>query len=187
MSFALPYINTVVDKYPPYNQNFQYHEQTHILPSIWQIIKKYDSFKEIVQIALMKDILEDSQAKMTIFVPTDFLLPKMTLKTCIGDNIQEKDKLAINFEVARTMVNSLIIPSSLTTTMMIQSAFTRYKTRDSVNTLTIETQHCVQFEPFTYNKPPFGIVINGISKILNPDQIASNGIVHTIDKFPSFY
>jgi hypothetical protein len=70
--------------------------------------------------------------------------------------------------------------------MMMQSAFTRYKTRDPVNTLTIETPHCVQFEPRTFNKPPFNLVINGKAMIATPDILASNGMVHTTGKFPYF-
>ena len=134
----------------------------------------------------MEDIFNDPQAKFTIFVPTDLLFPRITLKACVDREIKEKDILAINFETARLMVNSVTLPSILSTTMMIQSAFTRYKTRNSVNTLTIETPHCVQFEPQTYNRPPFGIVINGKSRIMVPDILASNGMVHTIDTFPYY-
>jgi uncharacterized surface protein with fasciclin (FAS1) repeats len=134
----------------------------------------------------MEDIFNDPQANMTVFVPLDLLFPRRTLNACIGDKIEEKEVLAIDFELARTMVNSVTLPSVLSTTMMMQSAFTRYKTRDNVNTLTIETPHCVQFESQTYNKPPFGIVLNGKSRILTPDSLASNGMIHTIDKFPYY-
>lgn len=90
----------------------------------------------------------------------------------------------MQFGKARMIVNSLIIPQKLSSTMMIQSAFTKYQTRDPINTLFLETQHCVQFEPETYNKPPFGVIINGTSRIITPDIIASNGSVHTISSFP---
>lgn len=197
MSFALPTITTVVDKHPPYKPELQLVQQDTYFSSqvgpkiknpstIWQIIGKYDSFRELVRIARMEDIFNDPQANMTVFVPIDLLLPRTTLRACVGEKIEEKDILAINFEMARKMVNSIIIPSVLSTTMMMQSAFTRYKTRDTVNTLTIKTPHCVQFEPQTYNKPPFGIVINGKSRIMTPDILASNGMVHTIDKFPYY-
>jgi uncharacterized surface protein with fasciclin (FAS1) repeats len=208
MSFSLPTTITVVDKYLPHKPDLQlmqrgtYYslasptlEQEQVNndtfshkspPTIWKVISKYDSFRELVRIARMEDIFNDPQAKMTIFVPTELVFPRTTLKSCVGDRIEEKEILSINFELARTMVNSVIIPSILSTTMMIQSAFTRYKTRDLINTLTIETPHCVQFESNTYNKPPFGILINGKSRILIPDILTSNGIVHTIDKFPYF-
>lgn len=199
MSFALPTTITIVDKHPPYPrsdlstvQQGGYYTLTSDLPrnaqrlppTLWQIVSKYDSFRELVRIARMEDIFNDPQANMTVFVPLDLLFPRRTLKSCIGERIEEKEVLAIDFELARTMVNSVTIPSVLSTTMMMQSAFTRYKTRDNINTLTIETSHCVQFEPQTYNKPPFGIVLNGKSRILTPDSLASNGMVHTIDKFP---
>lgn len=187
MSFSLPTNITIVDKYLPYKSNLEFIQSIgKQRPSIWQLISKYDSFRELVRIARMEDILNDSQANMTVFVPVDLLFPRTVLKACIDQNIEEKEVLSINFELARKMVDSVIIPSVLTTTMMIQSAFTRYKTRDTVNTLIIETPHCVQFEPQTYNKPPFGILINGKSVILNPDSLASNGMVHIIDKFPYF-
>lgn len=185
MSFALPTISTIVDKYPPYKPDLQLVQQ-FAKPTIWQIVSKYDSFRELVRIARMEDIFNDYQANMTVFVPVDLMFPRTTLKACVDRQIKEKDILAINFEMARKMVDSLIVPSVLSTTMMMQSAFTRYKTRDNVNTLTIETPHCVQFEPETYNKPPFGIVINSKARIITPDIKVSNGAVHTVDKFPYF-
>jgi hypothetical protein len=199
MSFALPTTITIVDKHPPYPRSdlSTVQQGADLPPTIWQIVSKYDSFRELVRIARMEDIFNDPQANMTVFVPLDLLFPRRTLKSCIGEaplpgvgwvphpmRIEEKEVLAIDFELARTMVSSVTIPSVLSTTMMMQSAFTRYKTRDNINTLTIETSHCVQFEPQTYNKPPFGIVLNGKSRILTPDSLASNGMVHTIDKFP---
>jgi uncharacterized surface protein with fasciclin (FAS1) repeats len=150
-------------------------------------IEKYTAFRELVKIAGMDGILNDPQTKLTLFVPIDLLLPTTTLKACIdpyGPIVQDKIVPSISFETARKMVNSVIVPSELTTTMIIQSAFTRYKTRDQVNTLTMETVHCVQFEPTTFTRPPFGILVNGKARILTPDTIVSNGIVHTIDKFP---
>lgn len=192
MSFALPTITTIVDKFPPYNQPYTFaplNREVSQPPSLWQIISKYEPFGKLVRIARMEDIFDDPQAKMTVFVPLDLdqiLFPRTTLKACVDNVIEEKDILAINFELARTMVNSVTIPSVLSTTMMMQSAFTRYKTRDLVNTLTIETPHCVQFEPQTFNKPPFDIMLNGKARIATPDILASNGMVHTIGKFPYF-
>jgi len=190
MSFALPTTITIVNKYPlSFGQ-----AQTALVPfdsssppSIWQIVEKHDSFRELVKTAHMEDILNDPQTKLTMFIPLDFMLPKTTILSCFDREIKEKDTLAINFETARTIVNSLIVPSVLSTTMMIQSAFRRYRTRNAINTLTIETPHCVQFEPRTFNKPPFGIVLNGRSRILTPDILASNGMVHTIDRFPYIF
>lgn len=189
MSFALPTTITIVDKYVPQKPDPNMvvdvpKPRYRVPPNLWQIVSKYDSFSELVRVAQMENILKDPQAKLTLFIPTDLTLPRTTLKACIGNQIQEKDTLAINFELARVMVNSLIIPSVLSTTMMIQSAFTRYRTRDAVNTLLVQTPHCVQFEPETYNKPPFGIVLNGKTHILTPDVLASNGMVHVVDSFP---
>lgn len=197
MSFALPTPTTVVDKYlsrrepilrnPGYTYgNLGSVQQESSFPTLWQVISKYDSFRELVRIARMEDIFDDPQANMTIFVPLDLVFPRTTLKSCVNNVVDEKDVIAINFELARTMVNSVIVPSILSTTMMMQSAFARYKTRDSINTLTTETPHCVQFEPNTYTRPPFNIVLNGKSRILIHDIPASNGIVHTIDKFPYY-
>jgi uncharacterized surface protein with fasciclin (FAS1) repeats len=186
MSFALPTTVTIVDKYSPPFAPFQ-NVVEHKSPNLLDAIEKYTAFRDLVKIAGMKGILNDPQAKLTLFVPIDLLLPTTTLKACIdpyGPIIQDKIVPSISFETARKMVNSVIVPSELTTTMIIQSAFTRYKTRDQVNTLTMETVHCVQFEPTTFTRPPFGIVVNGKARILTPDTIVSNGIVHTIDKFP---
>lgn len=191
MSFVLPTTVTIVDKYctRPLSQ-FQGSlpvfpkEEISNSKTIWSVISKYNSFKELTKIARMEEIFNDSQTKITIFIPLDLLLPKTILKVCNENIVQEKEILNVKFETARTMINSLIIPSALSTTMMMQSAFTRYKTRNLVNTLTVQTSHCVQFEPQTYNKPPFGIILNGMSRILTPDILTSNGIVHTIDKFP---
>jgi hypothetical protein len=102
----------------------------------------------------------------------------------LSDTFSVRSVPSMQFGKARTIVNSLIIPQKLSSTMMIQSAFTNYQTRDPINTLLLETQHCVQFEPETYNKPPFGVIINGKSRIITPDIIASNGSVHTISSFP---
>lgn len=185
MSFALPTTVTIVDKYPTYIEQPIQSVGTQ-QPTILDLVGKYKAFRELVKIAGMEGILQDSQANLTLFVPLDLFLPTTTLKACVGSNIQEKLIPTINFETARTMVNSLIIPTVLTTTMIIQSAFTRYRTRNTINTLTMETVHCAQFEPTTYNRPPFGITINNISKILTPDVKASNGLIHIIDKFPYF-
>lgn len=191
MSYALPFTTTIVDKYlqhhnfiEPKTEQQVEHSTTLPAQTIGQIIAKYDSFRELVHIAQMDNILNDPQANMTVFVPVELLLPKTVLKACVGDNIQERDVLSINFELARQMVNSVVVPHVLTTTIMMQSAYTRYRTRDPVNTLTTNTPHSVQFEPQTYNKPPFGIMLNGKARILIPDIVASNGIVHTIDIFP---
>ena len=209
MSFALPTTITIVNKYPEAPRITRLSRPpSGALQSIWQVVddddNKYGSFRELVKIAHMEDILNDPQTKLTMFVPLDFILPKTTISSCFDhiesckarrsgdcasgaistDVIKEKDILAIDFETARTIVNSLIIPSILSTTMMIQSAFRRYKTRNTINTLTVETPHCVQFEPQTFNKPPFGIVLNGRSRILTPDILASNGLLHTIDRSP---
>ena len=191
MSFALPTITTVVDKYPHYNTIQLIQEPQSSLdvkkpPTLWQIISKYDSFRELVRISRMEDIFNDPQTNMTVFVSLELLFPRTTLKACVDKVVQEKDILAIDFETARTMVDSVTLPSVLRTTMMIQSAFTRYRTRNSINSLTIETPHCVQFESQTYNRPPFGIIINGKSRIITPDILASNGVIHTIDKFPYY-
>ena len=201
MSFALPTTITIVDKSTPRGvfdpsggsrgqspldtpfERRRLSQLSRMPPTIAKHIEKYDTFKNLVKIARMEDILDDPQTRMTIFVPLDLLVPETTVSSCIDSTVQEKDVLSVNFETARTIVNSLIIPSVLTTTIMIQSAATRYKTRN-VNNLTIATPHCVQFEPHTFNKPPFGIVLNGRSRIITPDILASNGMVHTIDRFP---
>ena len=178
-----------MDKFLPYKPDLQFLPETSstALPTLWQIITKYESFRELTRIARMEDIFDDPQTNMTLFVPTDLLFPRTTLRSCVDANkIEEKDILAIDFDLARKMVNSVIIPNVLSTMMMIQSALTRYKTRDLVNTITVETLNCVQFDHKTYNKPPFGIVLNGKSRILIPDIPASNGMVHVIDNFPYF-
>lgn len=156
-------------------------------PTLWQIVSKYDTFRELVKIAHMENILNDPQTRLTVFIPLDLTVPKLPTWSCDqhdGTSAHAAEVMAVSFESARTIVNSLIIPSVLTTTMMMQSAFRRFKTRNLINTLTFETPHCVQFEPRTFNKPPFGIVLNGKSRILTPDLLASNGIVHTVDIFP---
>lgn len=173
MSFILPTSSSYVDKFPKHIPTFD-PEVLHVArreartpPTMWKIASHYDSFKEIVKIARMEGILDDPQADFTLFIPLDLHFPA-----------------TLSFGKARTVVNSLIIPQKLSSTMMIQSAFTKYQTRDPINTLLLETQHCVQFEPETYNKPPFGVIINGQSRIITPDIIASNGSVHTISTFP---
>lgn len=193
MSFSLPYTISYVDKYPliqpqleiiSTNGASEASRNKRVPLTLWEIVSKYDSFREIVRIAMMQDILKDPQADFTVFVPLDFQTAGQTLQACIGNEIDEKNILNLNFNTARTIVNSLIIPSVLSTTMMMQTAFARYKTRDDINTLTIETQHCVQFEPETYNKPPFGVILNGKARIFTPDILASNGMVHVIGQFP---
>jgi Fasciclin domain len=186
MSFALPYTISYVDKYPRADEHITYVGSSHPRPTLWEIVSKYDSFREIVRAARMADILKDPQAKFTIFVPLDLSWSKESLRSCIGNAVAEKDVLALGFNTARTIVDSLIIPGVLSTTMMMQTAFARYKTRDNVNTLTIETQHCVQFEPETYNKPPFGVILNGKARIFTPDILASNGMVHVIGQLPYY-
>jgi uncharacterized surface protein with fasciclin (FAS1) repeats len=193
----LPTTTTIVDKYFEQNQNKgvvtrSNYTTTPILENIkpssrtlLQIIKETSpNFEKIITIAGMEPLLNDSQANMTIFVPSELNLLKTTLESCNSNFIDRIDILTINFEDARKLVNSVIVPNILTTTMMIQSAYTLYKTRNIINNLFIETPHCVQFEPYTFNKPPFGIVVNNKSRIVIPDILASNGIVHIVDKYP---
>jgi hypothetical protein len=211
MSFALPTTTTIVDKYPIINRRSNLFEITSGKDSqvrkerIWDVVAKYEPFAELVRVAQMQDLLKDPQTRATVFVPIDLNLSSTTLKSCtglmagaglrsqsgIGSSNQEWNQewstrsiLDITPEIARTMVNSVIVPTPLTTTMMIQSAFTRYRTRDLVNTLIVSTPHCVQFESNIYNRPPFGLLLNNRSRVLTPDIQASNGIVHTTDTFP---
>ena len=196
----LPTTTTIVDKYlPKYSTqtNLNYRIPTNVVlenikpatHTLMQIIKeapslRLSSFEKVINIAGMEPLLNDIQANMTIFVPSELYISKTVLESCNSNFINNKDILTINFEDARKIVNSVIVPNILTTTMMIQSAYTLYKTRDTINNLLIETPHCVQFEPYTFNKPPFGIVINNKSRIVVPDIVASNGIVHIMDKYP---
>jgi hypothetical protein len=193
MSFALPTTTTIVDKYPIINRRSNLFEITSGKDSqvrkerIWDVVANYEPFAELVRVAQMQDLLKDPQTRATVFVPIDLNLSSTTLKSCIGSSNQEwstRSILDITPEIARTMVNSVIVPTPLTTTMMIQSAFTRYRTRDLVNTLIVSTPHCVQFESNIYNRPPFGLLLNNRSRVLTPDIHASNGIVHTTDTFP---
>jgi uncharacterized surface protein with fasciclin (FAS1) repeats len=202
MSFALPTTTTIVDKYPIINRRSTLtSDKANPNPfgitsgkdaqvrkeRIWDVVAKYEPFAELVRVAQMQDLLKDPQTRATVFVPIDLNLSSTTLKSCIGSSNQEwstRSILDITPEIARTMVNSVIVPTPLTTTMMIQSAFTRYRTRDLVNTLIVSTPHCVQFESNIYNRPPFGLLLNNRSRILTPDIHASNGIVHTTDTFP---
>lgn len=174
MSFVLPTHSSYVDKFPKHSPPTfgppGFEASNVVPPTMWEIVTHYAAFKDIVKTARMEGILNDSQAAFTLFIPLD--LPVNFTKA------------AMQFGRARTIVDSLIIPQKLSSTMMIQSAFTQYRTRDPINTLLLQTQHCVQFEPETYNKPPFGVIINRKSRVITPDIIASNGAVHTISSFP---
>lgn len=195
----LPTTTTIVDKYTLFKNN-EHVESSSVLstspPTLLQIIKETphlktnNSFEKMIQLAGMEPLLNDTQANMTIFVPSELYVSKDEMESCVYNPfstiIKNIDILPFNFEDARRIVNSVIIPNILTTTMMIQSAYTLYKTRDPINRLFVETRHCVQFEPYTFNKPPFGIILNNKSKILIPDIVASNGIIHIVDKHPLY-
>lgn len=185
MSFLPPTIHTTVQKYP-LPKTLRSDET--IEPTVWSVIeKKYPLFATLVQKSGLKTILDDPRADLTIFVPMDIDMGEFcptNLKACLGNKIQEMQTLGINLFQARQIVNRLIVPGVLSTTMMIQSAITKYRTRDRFNDLLVETNHCVQFEPETYNKPPFGLRLNQMARILVPDLRVSNGIIHTVDRFP---
>lgn len=187
MSFLPPTIHTTVQKYPlPKTQ-----ESAGLrIDTVWSVIeKKYPLFATLIQKSGLKTILDDPRADLTIFVPMDIDMREFcptNLKACSGNQIQEMQTLGINLFQARQIVDRLIVPGILSTTMMIQSAITKYRTRDRFNDLLVETNHCVQFEPETYNKPPFGLIVGGRARILVPDLRVSNGIIHTVDRFP-FY
>lgn len=185
MSFLPPTIHTTVQKYP-LPKTLRSDET--IEPTVWSVIeKKYPLFATLIQKSGLKTILDDPRADLTIFVPMDIDMGEFcptNLKACLGNKIQEMQTLGINLFQARQIVNRLIVPGVLSTTMMIQSAITKYSTRDRFNDLLVETNHCVQFEPETYNKPPFGLILNQTARILVPDLRVSNGIIHTVDRFP---
>lgn len=200
MSFLPPTIHTTVQKYPlPKTQesaglrgdeSIDLTTIETIEPTVWSVIeKKYPLFATLIQKSGLKTILDDPRADLTIFVPMDIDMREFcptNLKACLGmgNQIQEMQTLGINLFQARQIVDRLIVPGILSTTMMIQSAITKYRTRDRFNDLLVETNHCVQFEPETYNKPPFGLILNQRARILVPDLRVSNGIIHTVDRFP---
>lgn len=186
MTFQLPTSNITVDKYSHIEDHTHLHSATYNkCLNLWDIVNKYDKFKEIVIISGMANILNDPQANMTLFIPLDIHVSFNTLKSCVDNNVTRKDIIDLDFYTARTIVNSLIIPSKVTTTMLMQSAVIEYYTRYN-NSLTFTTLECSSnIKLFNIkSKPPFNININNMSKIIRPDMVASNGIAHTISSLP---
>lgn len=126
---------------------------------------RYPDFASIVTLAKLDAILDDPQSSYTLFVP---------LEMC---------KEIATFELARKVVDSLLLKGFVNTTSMMQSAVRRYRTRDPVNTLTMQTG-VTHHAAHTFNKPPFGICLNQVARIVEPDVQLSNGVIHTIDFFP---
>ena len=178
MSFSIPTTVSIVDKFPPRSEIQR--SSVESTNTVWDTVEKYNSFKELVEKARMVDLLKDPQFKSTIFIPLDVSFPRQNIFSCFGN----VDEIVFNVETARSMVESVIVPNILSTTMIMQSCVSRFKTRNPINFLTFKTPHCVLFESTIYNKPPFGIVINGIARISNPDILTSNGMVHITGKFP---
>jgi len=188
MSFVLPTSNIVVDKYQPERPAdiLPYHRL--ISGSLLSMISKYETFRQVITIADMEGVLNDPQSNLTLFVPLDLIIEKKVLKSCVGANkIEEKIVFDLDLNTARNLIDSLIVPGTLTCTMMIQSGMSRFKTRHSANTLTISSNQCVQLKK-TYSKPPFDIFLNNKARIIKPDIKASNGMVQVIDQLPfKFY
>ena len=171
MTFPGPSTTFTVDKYLSYKPNVRVETVDSINPTLWDVIySRNEIFAQLVTTAGMKSILRDQQTKLTIFLP----------------QTSPKEILAASFETARQMVNSVSIKNIISSTTMMQSAFTVYQTLDGSNRLQIETPIHVQFDAANnvYNHPPYGIRVNNFFKLVIPDIKASNGIIHIVDNFP---
>lgn len=113
----------------------------------------------------MESLFSDPQASLTVFVPIDGL-----------PHLDDEP----TFERARTIVNSVTVPSALTYSVLAQGC-RRYKTRDNVNTVTTDVTIAANE---THQLPT--VTLNGVSRFLMTDVKTSNGIMHLIDKFPYF-
>lgn len=163
MSFALPTERVVVDKYAtePTRRVDRHHEPV----TLANVVEPYKAFWSIVKQARMDQIFADSSTPMTVFVPID--------------NLPEFD-VGPTFERARTIVNSVTVPTTLTYSVLAQGR-SRYKTRDALNTLTTALERSADGNP--ENLRPI-VVLNGVSRFIMSDVKTSNGIMHLIDKFP---
>ena len=127
--------------------------------SLFGIINRtedFSFFKRIVENAMMCDILNSSQTDFTLFVPHN-------------DAFLGKDLNYMDISLARHIVRTSTLDKKITSELLEDSATSYFATKDPPNRLFVRN----------FNGDTF---INDQAKVVYKDIIATNGIIHIVDK-----
>ena len=127
--------------------------------SLMGIINNTDDFsffKYIVQNAMMCNILNSPESNLTLFVPHN-------------GAFSEKDLQYMDISLARHIVRTSTLDKRITSELLEDSGASYFATKDPPNRLFVRNLNGQTF-------------INDHSKIVYKDIIASNGIIHIVDK-----
>jgi hypothetical protein len=121
--------------------------------------KNLSKFRYIVKLARMDGILSHPQSDFTLFVPSDNHIKDL------------HDSIFVNMDVsvARHIVKSSMLDRKITSNLLQDSPASYFKTKNPINSLFV-----TNISGTTY--------INDSATVISFDNIASNGIVHVIDK-----
>ena len=127
--------------------------------SLMGIINNTDDFsffKYIVENAMMCNILNSSESNFTLFVPHN-------------EAFLDKDLKYMDISLARHIVRTSTLDKRITSELLEDSGASYFATKDPPNRLFVRN-----FKGYTF--------INDQAKIVYKDIIASNGIIHVVDK-----
>lgn len=129
------------------------------LMSIISNHKDFSKFRYMVKLAKLEGILNDKQADFTLFIPSDRAI------SGLGDNV------FINMDdaTARHIIKTSMLDRKITSELLSDSPASYFITKDQPNRLFI-----TNISGRTY--------INNDINIIHKDMLASNGIIHVIDK-----
>jgi len=119
----------------------------------------FTKFRYLVKLAKLETVLDNSQADFTLFIPSDAEIKKL------GDSIF----LNMDIAVARHIVKSSMLDYKITSDLLEDSTASYFITKDPPNRLFI-----TNISGNTY--------INTDINIIKKDILATNGIIHVIDK-----
>lgn len=131
----------------------------HSLMGIIHSNADFTKFNYLVKLARLENILDNSQANFTLFVPSDKAL----------EGINENVFSNMDDATARHIVKSSMLNYRYPSEILENSPAIYYNTRDPPNRLFISN-----ISGHTY--------INNCINVIEKDVLTSNGIIHVIDK-----
>lgn len=135
--------------------------------SLMDIIDKHPDFtifKHIINLSGLENILSDKQANFTLFVPSDTQL----------QGINQNVLVHMDNALARHIVKSSTIDYKIPSALLEDSPASYYLTKDPANKLFI-----TNISGKTY--------INNDINVIYKDILATNGIIHVVDRLFSPY
>lgn len=141
----------------------QYPTKTYNSGSIMSFVNNnidMTFFRYLIKLAGLDTFLDDPQANLTIFIPSDVILR--------SKGINETNILNIQRDLARTIVNSSIMTRQISRLLLQNSPASYFNTIDGVNRMFI-------------TNIDDNVCINDYIYVIGFDIECNNGIIHIVD------